>query len=83
MCFDSEGLAYLRTFYLVARYQPRGPGSEVPFDYGEERTDIRTSSSREAQPAKAASALRLPVKTPACTIMAGWPSRRAATWSWP
>jgi len=61
MCFDAEGNIYLRTFYQVARYNPR-TWQEVPFDYGEEVNDIRTSSSREAKPAKAQSALRLPVK---------------------
>lgn len=61
MCFDSDGLAYLRTFYLVARYQPRD-WSEVPWDYGEEHNDVRTSSSASARPTKASSILRLPVK---------------------
>ena len=61
MCFDADGLAYLRTFYEVARYHPRD-WREVPWDYGEEVADIRTSSSRLAKPTKAASVLRLPVK---------------------
>lgn len=61
MCFDNQGLAYLRTFYHVARYDSN-TWREVPFDYGEEKDEIRTGSSRDAQPAKALSALRLPVK---------------------
>lgn len=61
MCFDAEGLAYLRTFYQVARFDPRD-WREVPFDYGEEINGIRTGSSNDARPAKVQSALRLPVK---------------------
>jgi DNA-binding beta-propeller fold protein YncE len=61
MCFDADGLAYLRTYYLVARFNPRN-WSEVPFDYGEEVNDVRTSSSREAKSASVQSALRLPVR---------------------
>ena len=36
MCFDLDGLAYLRTPTLVARYDPNG-WREVPWDYGEKR----------------------------------------------
>lgn len=61
MCFDSEGLIYLRTFYVVARYNPVD-WREVPWDYGEEFPDVRTSSSRRTQDTPVASALRLPVK---------------------
>ncbi len=62
MCFDSEGLAYLRTFYHVARYNPVN-WQEVPWDYGEEHKDLRTSSSRLGiDKVTAQSVLRLPVK---------------------
>lgn len=62
MCFDSEGLAYLRSFYHVARYEPV-QWKEVPWDYGEEHNDLRTSSSRRGiKKTVAQSALRLPVK---------------------
>ncbi|MCE9529887.1 MAG: hypothetical protein K8T89_01905 [Planctomycetes bacterium] len=61
MCFDADGLAYLRTFYQVARFNPRN-WSEVPWDYGEEVNGLRTSSSGDGRVAKVTSALRLPVK---------------------
>ncbi len=61
MCFDSDGLIYLRTFYVVARYNPVD-WREVPWDYGEEFADVRTSSSRRKADTPVASALRLPVK---------------------
>jgi len=62
MCFDSEGLAYLRSFYYVARYEPVN-WTEVPWDYGEEHNDLRTTSSRRGKERTTAqSVLRLPVK---------------------
>jgi hypothetical protein len=61
MCFDADGLAYLRTFQLVARYDPRD-WREVPFDYGEEHAEVRTSSSRDARPTPVMSAIALPVE---------------------
>lgn len=62
MCFDNDGLVYLRSFYYVARYEPVN-WKEVPWDYGEEHADLRTSSSRRrAQRVTARSVLRLPVK---------------------
>ncbi len=61
MCFDINGLAYLRTFYHVARYDSK-TWREVPFDYGEEHPSLRTSGSRDGRQAKALSAIRLPVK---------------------
>ncbi len=62
MCFDSQGLAYLRSFYYVARYEPVN-WNEVPWDYGEEHADLRTSSSRRGiERTTAQSALHLPVK---------------------
>ncbi len=61
LCFDHAGLAYLRTFYQVARYNSRD-WTEVPWDYGDESESLRTSSSNDGQVAKAMSALQLPVK---------------------
>lgn len=61
MCFDNTGLAYLRTFYVVARYDAR-TWREVPWDYGEQLDEVRTSSSRGVPHSPAASVLRLPVK---------------------
>lgn len=62
MCFDSDGLAYLRSFYYVARYEPVN-WAEVPWDYGEEHADLRTSSSRRGvERVTARSVLRMPVK---------------------
>ncbi len=42
LTFDINGLAYFRTGGEVARYQPSDSGGwrEVPFDYGEERSEI-------------------------------------------
>jgi len=63
MCFDSDGLAYLRSFYYVARYEPVN-WNEVPWDYGEEHADLRTTSSRRGiKRTTAKSVLRLPVKS--------------------
>lgn len=61
LCFDINGLAYLRTFYKVARYNSRD-WSEVPWDYGDEVESMRTSSSSDARQAKVMSAIQLPVK---------------------
>ncbi|QDU97577.1 NHL repeat protein [Lignipirellula cremea] len=62
ICFDSEGLAYLRSFYYVVRYDPV-TWRETPWDYGEEHADLRTSSSRRGKTqATAQSVLRLPVE---------------------
>ncbi len=40
MCFDLDGLAYLRTINVVGRFDPAGGWREVPWDYGEERTKV-------------------------------------------
>jgi hypothetical protein len=60
MCIDPDGLAYLRTFYLVARYDTE-TWKEVPFDYGEGRSRVATGSSSDRREAHVGSALRLPV----------------------
>ncbi|MCG3180237.1 MAG: hypothetical protein BIFFINMI_02595 [Phycisphaerae bacterium] len=63
-CFDGAGLLYLRSVGVVARYQmPDGAGGdfrEVPWDYGEERAKVYTSSSSDRREAKVISGLALP-----------------------
>ncbi|MEX1095926.1 MAG: SMP-30/gluconolactonase/LRE family protein [Planctomycetales bacterium] len=61
MAFGPDGLAYLRTFYHVARHDPGRDWMEVPFDYGEQKDKLHTSSSSDRKEASIASALRLPV----------------------
>ena len=39
MCFDLDGLAYLRTVNVVGRFNPAG-WREVPWDYGEQRKRV-------------------------------------------
>ena len=43
ICFDSEGMIYLRTDTLVVRYDFTS-WREIPWDYGEERKDVYFSS---------------------------------------
>ena len=45
LCFDSQGLAYLRTGDLVARYDS-ADWREVPWDYGEERQGVAHCGGR-------------------------------------
>lgn len=59
MCFDLEGMAYLRTISIVARYD-FDTWREVPFDYGEQRTAVCTSSSSDRKTADVLSGLPLP-----------------------
>jgi len=59
MCFDLDGLAYLRTIPLVARYDAAA-WREVPWDYGEEQKKVSTNTWRTRRTADVASALRLP-----------------------
>jgi len=65
MCFDRNGLVYLRTYNALARYDMSVPGKwrEVPWDYGDEYTGTNAlsancNSGRRA--AEAQSALTLP-----------------------
>jgi hypothetical protein len=58
LCFDVNGLAYLRTGSVVARYDP-GTWREVPWDYGEERKGVAHAGGRAAN---LVSALVLPGK---------------------
>ncbi|MFW6159199.1 MAG: hypothetical protein ACOC8E_07570, partial [Planctomycetota bacterium] len=55
MAFDINGLAYLRGFHEIVRYNP-GTWREVPFDYGETREGVSFAGER----APALSALVLP-----------------------
>jgi SMP-30/Gluconolactonase/LRE-like region len=59
MCFDINGLAYLRTGKLIARYDSR-TWREVPWDYGEEVKSVGFSSSRDGRRANLVSALKTP-----------------------
>jgi len=60
MCFDVHGRVYLRTFYLVARYDPR-TWREIPWDYGEEHKGVHTGGTGRWRKADVRSAVRLPV----------------------
>ena len=64
MCFDADGMAYLRTPTIVARYEPNG-WREVPWDYGEERQKVTYNTHSSRREAKLNSGLPLPVN-------AGW-----------
>ncbi|MFW6158859.1 MAG: hypothetical protein ACOC8E_05825, partial [Planctomycetota bacterium] len=59
ICFDRDGLVYLRTGKLVVRYDPR-TWREVPWDYGEEQESVGFGSGRDGRRAPAISALRTP-----------------------
>ena len=48
ICFDSNGLAYLRTGEIVVRYDPSN-WREVPWDYGEERGAVSHCGGRSAK----------------------------------
>lgn len=63
MCFDADGLAYLRTPGLVARYDPAGGWREVPWDYGEERRKVTYNSHSGRREATVASGLPMPVNS--------------------
>lgn len=62
MAFGPDGAAYLRTFYFITRHDPARNWMEVPFDYGEEKDSLHTSSSSDRRETSVASAIRLPVK---------------------
>ncbi|PCJ53508.1 MAG: hypothetical protein COA79_22845 [Planctomycetota bacterium] len=45
--FDIDGFAYLRLQYMMARYDTsHTPWKEVPFDYGEERSEVGFSNTK-------------------------------------
>lgn len=70
LAFDASGLIYLRTDNIVGRYRPE-TWREVPFDYGEERTSVGFSSSRDGRRADLVSALVLPAQRPGCFHQGG------------
>jgi len=59
MCFDPDGRAYLKSLSVVGRYDSRN-WREIPWDYGEQRASVHTSSSSDRRVAKLVSALALP-----------------------
>lgn len=65
MCFDQDGLAYLRTDTLVARYDS-ATWQENPWDYGEEHEHVGFSSSASRRRAKLISGLAIPGQRPVC-----------------
>jgi hypothetical protein len=60
VCFDTNGLAYLRTGDLVVRYDPI-TWKEIPWDYGVERTGVAHCGGRSAT---VVSALSIPGTRP-------------------
>jgi hypothetical protein len=66
MCFDHDGLVYLRTYSALARYDISTPEKwrEVPWDYGDEYSGkenmLTSSSGSDRRTAEAQSALTLP-----------------------
>ncbi|MFO7899092.1 MAG: hypothetical protein R6V58_08535 [Planctomycetota bacterium] len=59
MCFDLDGLAYLRTINVVARYNPK-TWREVPWDYGEERSKVAYGWSSGTRRAHVVAGLMMP-----------------------
>ena len=49
LCFDIDGMAYLRTWEVVARYDPSN-WREVPWDYGEKRSGMIAALPLPATP---------------------------------
>jgi hypothetical protein len=68
LCFDLNGLAYLRTDGEVARFDSR-TWREVPWDYGEERPGLSFSGGRRSE--KLASVLPTPGNRPVCWHQGG------------
>lgn len=62
MCFDDVGHAYLRTPSAIVRYSATS-WREVPWDYGEERAQVHTSSSSDRRVAPAISGLMVPANS--------------------
>ncbi len=70
LCFDQQGLAYLRTDTLVARYDSR-TWREVPWDYGEEHKNVGFTSLGGSKRADVLSALATPGIRPVCWNQGG------------
>ncbi len=66
--FDLDGLAYLRSTNVIARYDPK-TWREVPWDYGEER--IRVGDNVFRKETALISGLILPSKPPVCFHQGG------------
>lgn len=59
MCFDIDGFIYLRSINTVARYDPSN-WREIPWDYGEERSPVHTSSLNDRKVTSLISGLPVP-----------------------
>jgi hypothetical protein len=59
MCFDLEGLAYLRSVNVVVRYNSR-TWREVPWDYGEERKRVAFGWMSGTKTTRAVSGILMP-----------------------
>ncbi len=70
ICFDQEGLAYLRTDTLVARYDSH-TWREVPWDYGEEHKGVGFTSLGGSKRADVLSAIATPGVRPVCWNQGG------------
>ncbi|MFO7897661.1 MAG: hypothetical protein R6V58_01220 [Planctomycetota bacterium] len=70
MCFDINGLAYLRTDRLVVRYNS-ATWREVPWDYGEEHQNVYFSSIGGGKHTNVISALATPGRRPVCWHQGG------------
>ncbi len=60
LCFDLNGLAYLRTVNVVVRYDPATDWREVPWDYGEERERVGFGWSSGTRTAHVISGIIMP-----------------------
>src|SRR6185437_13133284 len=65
ICFDQQGLAYLRTDTLVARYDSR-TWREVPWDYGEQHKAVGFTTIGGSKRADVLSGLPTPGLRPVC-----------------
>ena len=70
ICFDINGLVYLRTDKEVVRYDPVN-WREIPWDYGEERDHLQFSSIGGGKDAKALGAMPTPGVRPVCWHQGG------------
>ncbi len=68
LCFDRDGLIYLRSTAVVVRYDPR-TWREVPWDYGEKFDAVTCGMYGRAAPA--ISGLRMPATSPVCFHQGG------------
>jgi len=70
LCFDVNGLAYMRTDRLVVRYNAE-TWREVPWDYGEERPNVYFSSIGGGKRTAVISGLPTPGHRPVCWHQGG------------